>query len=370
MTLASYSSSLPVIGCEGAATSFIPLQAKILEKTEEEGESKLSTTISAASGEEAIPGKILANEVENQGTNGSQCGTNKSNKNKTSDLPRRASKRLAGVELEPAPEMKTNSQTRRLATRQYGAVKTSSNTSKKHLGRPVREPTTNEESGISVVPLASSPVSEKQVGEEEIIPLSEDKAENKPLQVSKRLTGDEESLPISEEQATVEENDADVKPGSPLNLSLTDLWTDPCIEFAIKTLTGAIPVGDENKATDNPASSLDLPFGELWMDPCIEFAVKTLTGAIPVGDDLGIQNFFQQHGSSSDSQGVSGSMLPNVDNFSQTDHISRHFDGVENKQQVPVASNLLHSSSRSFQNSGAASLHIHVEGRSSMGERQ
>ncbi|MGV7428864.1 hypothetical protein PJI19_29375, partial [Mycobacterium kansasii] len=71
--------------------------------------------------------------------------------------------------------------------------------------------------------------------------------------------------------------------------------------------------------------------------------MKTLTGAIPVGEDLDIQNFFQQHVSSSDSQGVSGGMLPNVDNFSQTDYLSQHFDGVENKQQAPVASKLLHT---------------------------
>lgn len=364
--------------CEGALTSINQPQTKSLEQIEGKGESNLHTPVSVPV-VGVCPGKILENGVESQGSNGSQRRTNKSNGKKAPDMPRRASKRLAGIELDPAPELKTNKRTRRLATRLSDDAETNSSnkfhdlaTPEEHSGKLVLEPTTNEKSGLSIVlPLTSLPVSEKQAGEEEPLPISEEQAgEEEPLQISKKQTGEEESLPISEEKARVEEpaSEADMKPGSPLNLSLTDLWTDPCIEFAIKTLTGAIPVGDENKADENPVSSLDLPFGELWTDPCIEFAVKTLTGAIPVGEDLDIQNFFQQHVSSSDSQGVGGGMLPNVDNFSQTDYLSQHFDGVENKQQAPVASKLLHTGNRSFQNSAGTGLHLHVEGRSS-GER-
>lgn len=36
------------------------------------------------------------------------------------------------------------------------------------------------------------------------------------------------------------------------------------------------------KREDSPIVS---PFGDFWRDPCLEFAVRTLTGAIPVGDD-------------------------------------------------------------------------------------
>lgn len=74
---------------------------------------------------------------------------------------------------------------------------------------------------------------------------------------------------------------------SSINFCLNDFWTDPCIEFAVKTLTGAIPFGDLNKAGNFASSPLEVPMEELWTDPCIEFAVKTLTGAIPVGEDPG-----------------------------------------------------------------------------------
>ncbi|CAH1445575.1 unnamed protein product [Lactuca virosa] len=74
---------------------------------------------------------------------------------------------------------------------------------------------------------------------------------------------------------------------SSINFCLNDFWTDPCIEFAVKTLTGAIPLGELNKVDNFPPSSspLEVPMEELWTDPCIEFAVKTLTGAIPVVEE-------------------------------------------------------------------------------------
>ncbi|VFR01889.1 unnamed protein product [Cuscuta campestris] len=85
-----------------------------------------------------------------------------------------------------------------------------------------------------------------------------------------------------------------------------DCWSDPCLEFAFKTLTGAEPetenrnlrtsssVTKTNKAdpeakSRNPKSEDSapvFPFGDGWPDPCLEFAFKTLTGAIPVEDFL------------------------------------------------------------------------------------
>ncbi|KAI3808076.1 hypothetical protein L1987_24018 [Smallanthus sonchifolius] len=70
----------------------------------------------------------------------------------------------------------------------------------------------------------------------------------------------------------------DMQSDSPIHFSMKDLWTYPCIEFAVKTLTGSIPFGDLNK----PENLSPSPLQELWTDPCIEFAVKTLTCAIPV----------------------------------------------------------------------------------------
>ncbi|KAL3834452.1 hypothetical protein ACJIZ3_009188 [Penstemon smallii] len=87
-----------------------------------------------------------------------------------------------------------------------------------------------------------------------------------------------------------------------LDSSLNDLlMDDPCIEFAIKTLTGAFPIENVNNVGENPpmsssmassskqtsasASSSVLPCDDIWADPCFEFAVKTLTGEMPKEDN-------------------------------------------------------------------------------------
>ncbi|KAJ4875770.1 Methyl-CpG-binding domain-containing protein 13 [Raphanus sativus] len=83
--------------------------------------------------------------------------------------------------------------------------------------------------------------------------------------------------------------------------TLADLWKDPCIAFAIKTLTGdtlhlpnntAAISSDPNTnhakqkgATflpETPTVSTESPGMDMWKDPCIDFAIKTLTGAIPI----------------------------------------------------------------------------------------
>ncbi|KAI3783980.1 hypothetical protein L1987_43071 [Smallanthus sonchifolius] len=117
----------------------------------------------------------------------------------------------------------------------------------------------------------------------------------------------------------------DTKPDSSINFSMNDLWTDPCIEFAVKTLTGAIPVTDLNKVENFTAPS-EVPVQEFWNDPCIEFAVKTLTGAIPVGED---GYLLHRPASSSSPQGPH--------QFSSPDVFSKHYEaGLKNKQQDSV----------------------------------
>ncbi|KAI3757615.1 hypothetical protein L6452_05157 [Arctium lappa] len=127
--------------------------------------------------------------------------------------------------------------------------------------------------------------------------------------------------------------DGNAKPeSSAMNFCLNDFWTDPCIEFAVKTLTGAIPFGDLNKADNFAATPLEVPLEELWTDPCIEFAVKTLTGAIPVGEENYLQH--QPSSSRSENRSVQSFSLPDVGmNFCQTEVLSKHFETVHNKQQ-------------------------------------
>lgn len=178
---------------------------------------------------------LAENGVENPGNKRLQLRASEKNNREKPDLPRRASKRLAGIEVGPIAELKTNNRTHRVSV------------------RPVDEAETGKAENL----LDSAPPEKC---------------------VEKRATEDKgDDIKADEERG-----------GSPLSFSLKDLWTDPCIEFAIKTLTDAIPIEDEYLAEENPGSSVEWPFGDSWGDPCIDFAVKTLTGAIPVVDDFGI----------------------------------------------------------------------------------
>ncbi|XP_023532849.1 methyl-CpG-binding domain-containing protein 13-like isoform X1 [Cucurbita pepo subsp. pepo] len=77
------------------------------------------------------------------------------------------------------------------------------------------------------------------------------------------------------------------------------------------------------------------PFGDSWADPCLDFAFKTLTGAIPIEGSLEIQSYFEERIESSRSQRESSIALPDYGspNFFQND-ISSHFDGPEKSGSV------------------------------------
>ncbi|XP_057481282.1 uncharacterized protein LOC130768273 isoform X1 [Actinidia eriantha] len=208
-----------------------------------------------------------------------QLGLNKLKNKKKPDLPRRASKRLAGIEVCPIPELKTNNRARRGSARQLHEAEASTAANLRASAAP-------------------DECAEKRDRED-----NTDEKRKRPIALPP------ENLSIPEEHMVQVETDKkpDKEPGSRLNLSMKDLWMDPCIEFAIKTLTGGIPIEEEHKADENPGSSLELPFGDSWGDPCIEFAVKTLTGAIPLVDDLGIEDYLQQQLTSLGTKGDKGS---------------------------------------------------------------
>lgn len=190
----------------------------------------------------------------------------KSKKKKDLNLPRRASKRLAGIEVDTVPELKPTTRARRVGSKQ------SDNSA-----------------------ACSFQQQEKQ---------------------------DFASV-VQEEHAKTEENPG-VTPDSPL----ADFFTDPCIAFAIKTLKDHSGDGESDNMSyekqecnvlpppDNlvkqeehdgivgtgeksGSSITEPPFGSSWPDPCIEFAIKTLTGAIPLEYDPHIEEFFQKQLSSS-----------------------------------------------------------------------
>ncbi|XP_042511939.1 methyl-CpG-binding domain-containing protein 13-like isoform X2 [Macadamia integrifolia] len=94
----------------------------------------------------------------------------------------------------------------------------------------------------------------------------------------------------------------------------------------------------EKQSTEKPESPLVLPFGDSWPDPCLEFAFKTLTGAIPM-DNLVIGEYFQQHLSKGQDQSRSSFTLPDLgsDGSRQSD-IMFQFGTAEKptaKQQSP-----------------------------------
>ncbi|KAF2297771.1 hypothetical protein GH714_002683 [Hevea brasiliensis] len=122
------------------------------------------------------------------------------------------------------------------------------------------------------------------------------------------------------------------------------------------------------KTVNKPELQPHFPFGDYWSDPCYEFAFKTLAGAIPV-DNLPVQSYFQQQVDTSQTQRegyfqqqVSTSQtlresslaLPDfgLASFFQTD-ISVHFDAPEkqlaSQPRVPL-------NNPSFLPSGSLSL--------------
>lgn len=98
----------------------------------------------------------------------------------------------------------------------------------------------------------------------------------------------------------------------------------------------------EKAAVENPQSQFSFPFLDTWSDPCLDFAFKTLTGEIPIEDDL-FQGYFQENLDTSHNQKESLA-LPDFGSpsFFQSD-ISPQFDAPEQSvsgQLFPMSSSL------------------------------
>ncbi|KAL8095907.1 uncharacterized protein LOC141692279 isoform X2 [Apium graveolens] len=325
------------------------------------------------------PMKLIENGMVHE-TGSVEHRINKSNSKRSSDFPRRASKRLAGVELDPVPEPKPDDRTCRSAAQYSGEAATSS------VGNTHDLPAIKEQLESK---MESSTIFKEQAEKE------------KPLPATREQDGDEQSMMISEERqgekkkllsvsnlkAAEKEhaNDIDAILESSTNFSMEDLLEDPCIEFAIKTLTGVIPIGEENqaekisgssaemsfsmgeenRADKNSGSSAEMSLSDIWTDPCFEFAVKTLTGVLPLDEDPGSQNLFQQQLSSADTRGIGGTVIPNKNNFCQTDYTLQHCTAVEKpqyrKQPATAATRIPQTSTRSLQISSGSGLHQSIQ---------
>ncbi|KAH6770865.1 hypothetical protein C2S52_015668 [Perilla frutescens var. hirtella] len=176
-------------------------------------------------------------------------------------LPRRSSKRLARVEADPPLEVKSCSRAAGARLSDKAGVDTKEAIEKSKLSGKTEVIITSENFDKQEKASTSSPLGD--------------------------LSSAEDHECASADLKEDEKNDKNI------NSSLNNLFMDPCIEFAIKTLTGAIPLQDVNKILDGPVaspaqastSSSVPPSSDIWADPCFEFAVKTLTSEIPMEDD-------------------------------------------------------------------------------------
>ncbi|XAR66212.1 hypothetical protein NMG60_11012358 [Bertholletia excelsa] len=246
-------------GRKGASFSSFNLPRATDSEQREESD-PITDAFKSAPTAEALPEMPPENGVENMRSKRTKPGSKELHNKEKLNLPRRASKRLAGIDVDPIPELKPSNRARRVSGRRLEEAET------KKDGKTDKNESLNENQECPIV----LPPGNISIQEENVAWVETD-------------------------------NKAAEEPGLSLNVAFKDLWMDPCIDFAIKTLTGAIPIGDDSKAEENPGSSLEL--GDSWDDPCIEFAVKTLTGAIPVVDDLGIQDYLQQQFTSSGGKG-------------------------------------------------------------------
>ncbi|KAL6321626.1 hypothetical protein AAG906_025458 [Vitis piasezkii] len=215
---------------------------------------------------------------------------NRAKEQKSHDLPRRASKRLAGLEADVTPELKTTNRGSRVAAGHSGEIE---------AGIAEAEPETK---------CSFQPSQKLEV-------LLESNSGKTPV---------EDLVPPEEQAEKVEaENKDKEKHGCSLSLPLGD---------------GPIPI-----------EHAGLPFGDSWTDPCIEFAIKTLTS-----DHLSIEDYFQQQLSSPHAQTNNGSNF-GLGNLQQTDFPFQQYDVAENpapELQAPVQPTSLKDGNVNFPSSG------------------
>lgn len=104
---------------------------------------------------------------------------------------------------------------------------------------------------------------------------------------------------------------------------------------------------NERREEENPRSQDSrcwYPFGDTFSDPCYEFAFKTLTGEIPIEDTLAFPGCFQQQIEPSFTQGNTSFGLSEIDTpvMFQND-VPLHFDTVQQNistEQVPPKSTI------------------------------
>ncbi|CAA7059624.1 unnamed protein product [Microthlaspi erraticum] len=348
-------------------------QAKATKK--EEVDNNVKSRLRSASSQSPVKKKEVRDSTEKQITRSEPIVMKKQKKKKkkkkknelTNSVARRTSKRLAGIELEPTPELKTRAKSQRIVP----PLNLDDGTPGK-CKQPVDLAVTGGLQNTDIIPLNEEVASEQSSPKPDVCVEMEVQIEKicEPLVSRSGFEGDNKEMktPLVWEQNPVFHLDGykhkeEMSPVSPLSgqtcatkrekttaataisplssnvgrgnnssqvmeknantnsnsfsssspssssafdSTLADLWKDPCIAFAIKTLTGeesltaATTSSDPNNnnqakqkevAVFSPETLGNVNTGsaytseDIWKDPCIEFAIKTLTGAIPIEPD-------------------------------------------------------------------------------------
>ncbi|KAF9668329.1 hypothetical protein SADUNF_Sadunf15G0117400 [Salix dunnii] len=373
-TVSKYTSIQCGVGTESSSSEFP--EDKGSSQTEEKCDSVKTSFVNDPS--QGVPEDKLLLEVGETRKEIKRVRLRKSKKKNDINLPRRASKRLAGIPLAPTPELKAITRVRRAAVEPSNEkiASTSEQASCRDLDTELNTKNAFDTSKSTEMLMVSNEsehgiVDMEHAGEAGSGKVGDEKHGFAVVSSLGKLTSAEHGGKI--ETA----NNSGEKPGLPFDLPLEELWQDPCIAFAIKTLTGAsvdsdsikvspgssinefvglasldehagkedignsgdlfIPehargVETSNNADEKPVSPLNLPFADAWSDPCIEFAIKTLTGAIPLDFDVVQDCLPQQAGSLQQQQRQqesSGFTLPNVGEFCQTGFLCQQFSTSE-----------------------------------------
>ncbi|XP_044467990.1 methyl-CpG-binding domain-containing protein 13 isoform X3 [Mangifera indica] len=285
---------------------------------------------------EVLPDRQSA-EVGDRRDENKKAGPGKcrSRNKKVLNLPRRASKRLAGVAaLDPTPELKPITRASRAVNKQSDEIVAS--TVEGSFSDSLAPPASQQPNKLKS---KSNHASDTTKSSDDSLKsskgryLSQDSNEHaEKIEIdydSDKKLGCDVVLPQGNQDKAEADGKVDAKPGPLLDLPFEEFLSDPCIAFAIKTLTGAtfdtsntteMSLGSDNsifegfttseehsgkiktendgvekhnnlvipkeqavkvessyETDEKPGLPLDLPFADIWSDPCIEFAIKTLT---------------------------------------------------------------------------------------------
>lgn len=432
--------SVDAVGSEGTTFGLSISDAEGLQQNQEK--SNCSEKDLPVSEGRALPEEHPQNMVEAEGNKETEVSDPKSRKKKKEiHVPRRASKRLAGIAVDPTVEITTVRANRGPANHvnQEEASQAKGTTSGSGIAP---EPQSVDQLGLQQDTKCTSEAEEAKDPSMVVAACKEDpedsegnKEDNKKKQGGTKSLQQESLSIASEHPANVESvHKSEEKPALPFDLPSQDILSDPCIEFAIKTLTGisfdtstenalefsnsrnsfgdlahpnvhgeymetekedneklgcgavlplqklaqpekhAGKVSAEENAGDVPGSSLNLPFGDSWADPCIEFAIKTLTGAIPVEYGLDVHDLIQQQMRSSQMQEASDLNLSNagLDNFCRTDLLWQHSDTAVKpvcRPQAGLVPTAPHTGNVDFQRSSGSVRRQHRQDRSNKCQR-